>query len=185
MMVIDNNTSLGYLEMTLRTQPALAPAPPAPPPWRWRQVLPGEERQLRALRRWLSSLLPDCPARDDLIAVATELSSNAIKHTASGQGGCFGVEVTWHGPVIRVTVADRGALNEPQVIQDPMAEHGRGLLVVNGLAARTGVCGDREGRQVWADLLWDGPMAGFAPPTPQPCPGEGYPWPGSQAGCSA
>jgi anti-sigma regulatory factor (Ser/Thr protein kinase) len=174
MMVSDNRTSLGYLEMTLRRQPALASARPASPPWRWRQVLPGEERQLPALRRWLASLLPVCTARDDVIAVATELSSNAIKHTASGQGGgCFGVEITWHGPVIRVTVADRGAPGEPQVIQDPLAENGRGLLVVNGLAARTGVCGDARGRQVWADLLWDGPVADFAPPQP---PSEDPDW---------
>jgi hypothetical protein len=139
-------------------------------------VLPGEERQLRALRQWLVSLLPACPARDDVIAVATELGSNAIKHTASGLGGgCFGVEVTWHGPVIRVTVADRGAPGEPQVIQDPLAENGRGLLVVSGLAARSGVCGDSRGRQVWADILWDGPVTDFAAPPRQPCQEPGWP----------
>jgi hypothetical protein len=137
-------------------------------------VLPGEERQLRTLRRWLSSLLPECTARDDVIAVATELSSNAIRHTASGQGGCFGVEVTWHGPVIRVTVADRGAPQEPRVFQDPMAEHGRGLLVVSGLAARSGVCGGEHGRQVWADILWDGPVTELETP-PDPCDEPGWP----------
>jgi anti-sigma regulatory factor (Ser/Thr protein kinase) len=138
-------------------------------------VLPGEERQLRTLRRWLASLLPECAARDDVIAVATELSSNAIKHTASGQGGCFGVEVTWHESVIRVTVADRGAAQGPQVIQVPMAEHGRGLLVVSGLAARSGVCGDAGGRQVWADIPWDGPVTGFAEPPQGVCEGPGWP----------
>lgn len=165
-MVVDSWTPLGDLETTLRTQPAQAPNLRMPPPWRWRQVLPGEERQLRVLRRWLAALLPECPARDDVVAVATELSSNAIKHTASGRGGWFGVEITWHGPVIRVTVADRGGAGEPQLIQDPTAEHGRGLLVVNGLAARSGVCGDSRGRQVWADLLWNGPLTPAAAPPP-------------------
>jgi len=41
-------------------------------------VFPGEERQLAVLRRWLATLLPACPARDDVILVATELASNAI-----------------------------------------------------------------------------------------------------------
>jgi len=47
------------------------------PGMRWRRVFPGEERQLAILRRWLASLLPDAPARDDLFAVATELASNS------------------------------------------------------------------------------------------------------------
>ncbi len=41
----------------------------------WRRVFPGDERQLGVLRRWLSSLLPDCPARSDVLSVATELVS--------------------------------------------------------------------------------------------------------------
>ena len=32
---------------------------------RWRRAFPGEERQLSLLRRWIASLLPECPARDD------------------------------------------------------------------------------------------------------------------------
>lgn len=37
----------------------------------------------------LASVLPECPARDDVISVATELASNAILHTASGNRGWF------------------------------------------------------------------------------------------------
>jgi hypothetical protein len=39
---------------------------------RWRDVFRGEERELAVVRRWLTSLLPECPARDDVIAVATD-----------------------------------------------------------------------------------------------------------------
>src|SRR5262249_2007793 len=56
---------------------------------RWRQVFAGEESELTDLRRWLGMLLPEGPSRDDVISVATELASNAIKHTASGRGGWF------------------------------------------------------------------------------------------------
>lgn len=126
------------------------------PGMRWRRVFPGEEGQLGVLRRWLASLLPESPARDDLATVATELASNTLRHTASGRGGWFAVEITWHEPVVRVAVADGGGPTEPQVIEDPAAEHGRGLLVVRGLSVRTGVSGDHRGRLVWADVRWEG-----------------------------
>jgi anti-sigma regulatory factor (Ser/Thr protein kinase) len=131
-------------------------------------VFPGHERELAALRRWLASLLPESPARDDVYSVATELSSNAIKHTASGHGGWFAVEVTWSGPVVRVAVADSGAATEPRVIEDPDSEHGRGLLVVRELSMHMGVCGDDRGRLTWADVRW------VASPVPAVAAPDGY-----------
>jgi len=129
------------------------------PGLRWRRVFPGEERQLGVLRRWLEALLPECPARGDVASVATELGTNAA-HTASGRGGWFAVEITWHRQAVRVAVADGGAPGAPRVIDDLAAEHGRGLLVVRGLSVRTGVCGDHRGRLVWADVPWgDGSAA--------------------------
>jgi serine/threonine-protein kinase RsbW len=121
---------------------------------RWRRDFPGEESQLSVLRRWLASLLPPCPARDDVVSVANELGSNAIVHTLSGRGGRFAVEVGWYGPLVRVAVTDGGAPAGPRIIDDPADEHGRGLLVVRELSARTGECGDERGRLVWADVPW-------------------------------
>jgi anti-sigma regulatory factor (Ser/Thr protein kinase) len=136
----------------------------------WRQIFPGEERQLGPLRRWLALLLPERPARDDVISVATELASNAIKHTASGRGGWFTVEVTQQGPsAVRVAVADSGAPDGPRVVDDELSENGRGLMLVQGLSARTGVSGDQRGRVVWADVAW-GNMP--APQSPAPDPYE-------------
>ena len=124
---------------------------------RWRQVFSGEERQLGLMRRWLAACLPECPARDDVVSVATELGSNAILHTASGRGGWFAVELTWDQSTVRVAVADHGGPAEPHMIEDPDGEHGRGLLLVHGLSARTGVTGNEQGRIVWAEIAWDGP----------------------------
>jgi hypothetical protein len=129
--------------------------------WRWCRVFPGHQRELSEMRRWLKSLLPECPARDDVISVADELASNAIVHTASGRGGSFAVEVTWSGPVVRVAIADCGAPGGPRTVADPAGEHGRGLVVVAALSARTGVCGGPAGRLVWAEVPWD---AGAAAP---------------------
>jgi anti-sigma regulatory factor (Ser/Thr protein kinase) len=124
---------------------------------RWRQVFRGEERQLGEMRRWLTSLLPECPSRHDVLTVANELSSNAIRHTASGSGSWFAVEVTKNDSVVQVAVADWGGPDEPHVIEDPDGEHGRGLLLVRDLSVRTGVVGDRRGRLVWAQIAWTDP----------------------------
>jgi anti-sigma regulatory factor (Ser/Thr protein kinase) len=141
--------------------------PQAPlPGTKWRRTFPGEVRQLGVVRRWLESLLPDCPARDDLACVATELGTNAILHTASGQGGYFVLEITWQGPAVRVAVEDNGAAGTPQVIDDPAGEQGRGLLVVQGLSERFGVSGEQRGRTVWAEIAW-GDAGAARPASPQ------------------
>jgi anti-sigma regulatory factor (Ser/Thr protein kinase) len=130
---------------------------PSTPAARWRQKFPGEEREMRTMRRWLESVLPACPARDDVMSVVGEFAVNSVRHTASGRGGKFTVEVTWLPGVVRVAVADGGAPGAPRVIEDPSGESGRGLLMVRGLSLRSGVCGDAGGRVAWADLAWDGP----------------------------
>ena len=126
-------------------------------PVRWRLLVQGEERQLAALRRWVSGLLPACPARDDVVMVASELASNAIRHTASGHDGWFSAEITWYGNLVRVAVADCGGPNEPVVIEDPGGESGRGLFLVQQLSAAMGMSGNHHGRLVWADITWADP----------------------------
>jgi anti-sigma regulatory factor (Ser/Thr protein kinase) len=105
---------------------------------RWRRVFPGEERQLGVIRRWLKSLLAESPSRDDLATVVTELGANTIRHTASGRGGWLIVEVAWHGSLVRVAAADGGGPTEPRAIEEPAADHGRGLMLVGGFASRMG-----------------------------------------------
>jgi anti-sigma regulatory factor (Ser/Thr protein kinase) len=134
-----------------------------PPVLGWR-VFPGEDRQLKALRGWLVTLLPDCPERHDLLTVATELASNAVKHTASGRGGTFSVALVGGARVMRVAVADGGAPAGPRMQEAAAGEHGRGLLIVRGLSACVGVCGDGHGRLVWAEIPW--PV--LSPLTPLP-----------------
>jgi Histidine kinase-like ATPase domain len=152
-----------------------------------RRTFPGRPAELARLRRWLASLLPDSPARDDVITVTVELASNAIKHTASGTGGRFTVELTCVAEpgTVAVAVTDAGAPAGPAwpANPDPLNGHGLGLLLVRSLAARSGVCGDSRGRLVWAEFSWlsdtaDPPLMG--PRVPEetskasaPSPGKG------------
>lgn len=122
------------------------------------RIFPGHADQLGVLRQWLKARWPDCAALSDVLSVATELASNAIRHTRSGQNGSFGVEVIHAQKTVRVMVADSGAVGAPRIIDDPDGETGRGLLLVSALALETGLSGDCDGRSIWADLPCEGPV---------------------------
>jgi anti-sigma regulatory factor (Ser/Thr protein kinase) len=107
------------------------------------------------VRRFVAELLAGYPERDDVALCATELATNAIRHTASGRGGFFAVELTWAGMTIRLAVADGGAPAGPVLRQrdlDALKEAGRGLAVVASLCDRYGAEGDHRGRVVWAQF---------------------------------
>ena len=151
---------------------------PVPRREHWQRLFRGQQTELRQLRHWLTGLLPDTSARDDLISVAVELGTNAIQHTASGDGGWFTVEVACLGPVIRVAVTDEGGPGVPCLTGDPLSsgdlaldgaldgdldldrelavdcesDCGRGLLIVRALSVTSGVCGNTRGRTVWAEV---------------------------------
>jgi serine/threonine-protein kinase RsbW len=130
----------------------------------WRRVFPGERAQMKALRRWIEGLLPTCPARDDLIEVASELAANAVCHTLSGDGGQFGVRITRGPRQVTVAVADGGGATQPRLVEDPLAEHGRGLRIVHALSARVTVTGGVRGRLVEAAVPWSAAAVRAVPP---------------------
>jgi hypothetical protein len=118
----------------------------------FRQVFPGDECQLRHVRRWLAANLPGCPVLDEVVSIATELGSNAIRHSATGRDGKFTIVITRAASCVQVAVSDAGGPGEPRVLADPDGEHGRGLVLVRGLAARMGTDGGPGGRTVWAQI---------------------------------
>jgi anti-sigma regulatory factor (Ser/Thr protein kinase) len=128
----------------------------------WR-AFGGRAPELARLRRWLVRLLPAAPIRDDVVTIAVELATNAIQHTASGQGGAFTVEVLLltRPPAVRITVADAGAPAGPSWPTDPpgLVSGGYGLHIVQRLASCIGMSGDRHGRRVWAEVAWTAPSA--------------------------
>jgi serine/threonine-protein kinase RsbW len=122
---------------------------------RWRRVFPGREDQVGQVRRFVAELLAGYPERDDIALCASELATNAIRHTASGRGGLFAVELSWTGMTIRLAVADGGAPAGPALRQhdpDALEEAGRGLDVVASLCDSYGAEGDHRGRVIWAQF---------------------------------
>ena len=78
-----------------------------------RRVFAGSRDQVRQARDFVARVLGGCPAKDDAVLLASELATNAITHTASGDGGRFTVTVYQAGTWVRVEVHDAGSATTP------------------------------------------------------------------------
>jgi len=112
----------------------------------------GSPDQVRQARGFAARGLAGWPAVDDVVLCVSELATNAVVHSASGQpGGFFWLHVTaFPGKHVRVEVCDQGG---PWVRRATDGERAHGLDIVRQLATSFGVDGDaRSGRIVWARL---------------------------------
>lgn len=111
---------------------------------------------LRRMRSWLRELfvVPGgvyAPQVEVIELVVNELASNAVTHTASGQGN-FAVCALWDETTLRVTVSDQGSAQaKPAAAErwDYTAEAGRGLAMVGALCT-WGYADTPQGTDVWA-----------------------------------
>jgi anti-sigma regulatory factor (Ser/Thr protein kinase) len=122
----------------------------------YRRTFPGRPEEIRKARDWARAVLVSSPHADDAALVVTELGTNAVLHTASGQeAGTFQVWLTHFSEHVTVSVADRGGTNHPpgieQAAQD--ATSGRGLTLVTAVAHHIEIYGDEHGRTVSAHLI--------------------------------
>lgn len=119
--------------------------------------LPAVPASAATLRSHLTADLVELPIPptliDDVVLVATELITNAIRHGEPLAGGQ--VTVTWQvadGEVL-IRVTDAGSPQRPQVRHpSPRETSGRGLALVEALATRWGVEDAPDGTTVWAAL---------------------------------
>src|SRR5258707_3448093 len=85
-----------------------------PPPLWWSRRFQGEASQVREVRTWMEGFLPACAPLDDLVMIASELATNAVTHTRSGEpGGQFSADVTWSAESARIAVGDQGSDEGP------------------------------------------------------------------------
>ena len=88
--------------------------------------------------------------------MASELATNAVRHSESGKpGGHFTVHLAALPGCWRIRVDDAGGLNEPQLqsTEAEWDETGRGLKMVAAMSHRWGVLGNHYARAVWAEIL--------------------------------
>jgi serine/threonine-protein kinase RsbW len=119
------------------------------------RIFDGSPEEVRNVREFVRQTLHGCPVADDVILLASELATNAIRHTESGMGGKFFVYVRVQDGWVRTEVHDLGSDTAPSVSRSGSpGESGAGLRVVEMIADRWGFHGGRRCRVVWFEMSW-------------------------------
>jgi anti-sigma regulatory factor (Ser/Thr protein kinase) len=124
------------------------------------RLFEGRTESIRDARAFARAFIAE-RVPDDLVETAelvvSELCTNAVEHTASGDtGGHFILELEIHTGRVRVSVVDLGAQTRPAVNDaqaDDDAESGRGLLIVDAVSKEWGTELAGVGSRVWADVV--------------------------------
>jgi serine/threonine-protein kinase RsbW len=119
-----------------------------------RRTFPGRAEEVGQARHFVISALGACAAIEDAALLTSELVTNAICHTATGSDGAFEVAVQHEGSFVRVEVTDEGSETTPAPVprSATFGSSGRGLAMVDTIAARWGYQPSGRGRSVWFEL---------------------------------
>ncbi|MGW3150474.1 ATP-binding protein [Streptomyces sp. NPDC001177] len=126
----------------------------------WGLTCPGFPEEVSRARRWTQDILRGSPLAEDAELIVSELSANAILHTASGlESGRFHLALAVSGQAIALSVTDDGGATTAPKAEDQAddAEHGRGLSLVGVIAHRVVIHDSDGGRTVTAELFADTP----------------------------
>lgn len=97
------------------------------------------------------------PASDDVILLVSEVVTNSVIHSGSGGGGEVAMTVAVGAGAVLVEVCDAGSgSSAPHVRNDPEAEGGRGMFLVDLLADSWGVQDDDPdgSRRLWFEVAF-------------------------------
>jgi serine/threonine-protein kinase RsbW len=122
---------------------------------RGRREFRGDADQVAAARRFAASAIDaGGPARDVTRLLVSEAATNAVLHSASGEGaGFFSVEYLISDDLLRVEIHDGGGPTGPRRrIHHLESVTGRGLELFDALSDRWGVDGGPHGWTVWFEL---------------------------------
>ncbi|MCC3653208.1 ATP-binding protein [Streptomyces sp. S07_1.15] len=122
----------------------------------WGLICPGFPEEVSRARRWTRDILKGSPCADDAELIVSELSANAVLHTASGHPcGSFHLALAVWRQVIALSVTDAGGTASTPKAGHPSedAVHGRGLAMVTALAHRVVIHDSHQGRTVTAELF--------------------------------
>lgn len=129
----------------------------------WGLTCPGFPEEVSRARRWTRDILRGSPLAEDAELIVSELSANAILHTASGRdSGSFHLALAVSAQVIALSVTDGGGAGAvPKVEhQDQEAEHGRGSAwsprSPTGSWSTTATAATRSPRSFFTDVRMGG-----------------------------
>lgn len=117
-------------------------------------TLPGRASDVRGARRFVAALLGDRPCVECAVLLTSEIVTNSILHSRSGDGGKVMIVVIDLGAIVRVEVVDDGGGHIPLVTtsEPDLADRGRGLRIVQELAVSWGHHHDDHGLTTWFEV---------------------------------
>ncbi|MFI7679096.1 SpoIIE family protein phosphatase [Actinophytocola sp. NPDC049390] len=127
------------------------------PPFERRARFPGEASAPSAARRFVRSALAEAGLDElagDAVLLTSELCENAVLHAGTG----FTIDLAADGVELTVAVTDQGSApmelrrSVPPAPGSRRASHGRGLVLVDAVAAAWGSRHDSGGHHVWFTL---------------------------------
>ena len=130
------------------------PGDPGDPALSTTIILPGVERSVAIGRRFVRDTLGTRhPALEKVALSVSELATNAIMHTPSGDGGHLTIGIRAGGHAVRAEVTNDGTMaTKPRVRRDAEAENGRGILIIEALADSWGVTEQSGTTTVWVEF---------------------------------
>ncbi|MFC7386625.1 ATP-binding protein [Sphaerisporangium rhizosphaerae] len=118
--------------------------------------LAGDPRSARTARDFVRERVGDGhTALDTLTLLVSEVVTNSVVHSDSRHGGRVTLTLADCYDFIHVDVVDAGGSGVPHVRVDESGEGGRGLQIVQILAARWGVRQDATSRTVWFQVNYE------------------------------
>jgi anti-sigma regulatory factor (Ser/Thr protein kinase) len=122
-------------------------------------AIPGRGEQVRVAREFVAGLLrelagPDETMLDNATLLTSELVTNAIRHSRSGEsGGSVRLVVLAVADGIRVEVTDSGSAGGSPVVKDDVYTcDGHGMFLVEAVADQWGYRNADVGTTVWFGL---------------------------------
>ena len=114
----------------------------------------GQADQVAAARRFVASAIrAGGPARDVSRLLVSDAATNALLHSASGDGRSFSVGYLISDDLLRVEVHDNGGPGGPRRrVHHIESMTGRGLDLFDALSDRWGVDGSPDGWTIWFEL---------------------------------
>src|SRR5580700_8889365 len=109
---------------------------------RWSISVPGVPSMVPVARLFVRAFLAGNPLADSAELITSEYATNAIRHTAAGEGGASQVAVSAGPGLVRIEVTDHAPLEAVRAEPQPRGpvpqvghageddENGRGLLLV-------------------------------------------------------
>jgi anti-sigma regulatory factor (Ser/Thr protein kinase) len=117
-------------------------------------TVPGSAEHVRRARDFVRTALAARPYCADAVLLTSEVVTNSVLHSQSGNGGEVTIAVIDLGGFVRVEVIDDGSDHLPEVSSagTALADSGRGLQIVSARAVSWGHARDDCGLTTWFEV---------------------------------